>query len=112
VKKLIVFSLLIAVVMSTLPLSALAEESKVKRVGKNTLLGWTEIPKAITSVTKETDNPFLGITVGLLKGVANTFSRTASGVADVVTLPAKNQEPIIKEQMIDIGTKQDTTTVR
>lgn len=103
VKKFLIFALLISVVLSTMSLDAFAEE-KVKRAAKNTVLGWTEIPKSIVKVTKETDNPFMGITVGLLKGIANAFARTASGVADVVTLPAGTKAgdgPVIKETMID-----------
>lgn len=102
-KKTLIFALLICVVIGTLSMPAMAQD-KMKRAAKNTFLGWTEIPNAIVKVTKETDNPFLGITVGLLKGIANAFARTTSGVADVVTMPAgTQQEPVIKETMVDVG---------
>lgn len=100
-KKFVAIVLLVCLVIIGLSLQAMAED-RVKRAVKNTLLGWTEIPKSITKVTKDTDNPFLGITVGLLKGIANTFSRTTSGIADVVTLPCPSiDEPVIKDTMID-----------
>jgi putative exosortase-associated protein (TIGR04073 family) len=67
-------------------------------------LGWTAIPEAITKVTKDTDNPFLGITVGLFKGIANAFARTTSGVADVVTILDPKQEPVIKDEMVSLET--------
>ena len=101
-KKLIVFALLISFVISTMSLAALAED-KVVRAAKNTTLSWTEIPKSVIKVTKESDNPFYGITVGLIKGIANAFARTTSGVADIVTMPVRSQqEPVIKETMMPV----------
>ena len=100
-KKLVSMVLLILFVIGAISHSAYAED-KLKRAASNTALGWTEIPKAVTQVTKDTDNPFLGITVGLLKGIANTFARTASGVVDIVSLPVNSQEePIVKETMVN-----------
>lgn len=100
-KRVILIALLVCFVVGTLSISAMAED-KATRAAKNTALGWTEIPKTVAKVTKDTDNPFLGITVGLLKGIANAFSRTASGVADVVTMPSQSQtEPVIKEKMVE-----------
>ncbi|MFH1868037.1 MAG: exosortase system-associated protein, TIGR04073 family [Candidatus Omnitrophota bacterium] len=102
-KKFLIIALLISVVLTSMSLNAFAE-GKVKRAASNTALGWTEIPKSIVKVTKDTDNPFMGITVGLLKGIANAFARTASGIGDVVTLPAGSKsdaKPAIKETMID-----------
>ncbi len=106
-KKLFICALLICFVIGTLSMSAAAED-KMKRAAKNVTLGWTEIPKAVVAVTKDTDNPFLGITVGLLKGIANAFARTTSGVADVVTLPVRSQqEPVIKETMVPIPSENE-----
>ncbi|MFC1807616.1 exosortase system-associated protein, TIGR04073 family [Candidatus Omnitrophota bacterium] len=105
-KKLLIIALLVSFVIGTVSMSALAvEEGKAKRGAKNTLLGWTEIPKTIMQVTKDTDNPFLGITVGLLKGIANTFARTTSGMADLVTLPSGESEPLMKETMVEVGSE-------
>lgn len=122
-KRPFVLLLVVCVAVGMLSLSVLAQDKfqgtsqgksqaksqdKLQNTTGNLALGWTEIPKAVTAVTKDTDNPFLGITVGLLKGVANAFARTASGVADVVTLHKADQQEIIKPSMVDIpdtGTK-------
>ncbi len=110
-KKMLICALLVCITISTLSLSAIAEDKeqdKLQKTTGNVLLGWTEIPKAVAAVTKDSDNPFLGITVGLLKGIANAFARTVSGAADVVTLHKKDQEEVIKPSMIAIpstGTK-------
>jgi putative exosortase-associated protein (TIGR04073 family) len=101
-KRLVIFALLLSFVVCATSIAALAED-KMHRAAKNTVFGWTEIPKTIVKVTKDSDNPFLGITVGLLKGIGNAFARTTSGVADVVTMPAQGQqEPIVKETMIPV----------
>lgn len=109
-KKLLTVVILACVAISTLSLSALAEDNgkdKLQNTTGNVLLGWTEIPKAVAAVTKDSDNPFLGITVGLLKGIANAFARTVSGVADVATLHKAGQEEVVKPSMIPIP---DTST--
>ena len=108
-KKLLLVALIACIAISTLSLSAIAQDKdkdKLQNTTGNLLLGWTEIPKAVAAVTKDSDNPFLGITVGLLKGIANAFARTVSGVADVATLHKAGQEEIVKPTMIPIP---DTT---
>jgi len=100
-KRLVITALLISIVLSGLSMSALAED-KMTRGSKNVALGWTEIPKAITQTTKDTDNPFLGITIGLLKGVANAFARTTSGAVDVITLPAGSGDQAVKDSMVEV----------
>lgn len=47
-------------------------------------LGWTDIPKSIIEVTKETKNPLWGLTGGTLKGIGKAFPKTVSGTANVV----------------------------
>ncbi len=109
-KKSLIVAILACVAISTLSLSALAqdkEQDKLQNTTGNVLLGWTEIPKAVAAVTKDSDNPFLGITVGLLKGIANAFARTVSGVADVATLHKTGQEEVVKPSMVPIP---DTST--
>ncbi|NQT90765.1 MAG: exosortase system-associated protein, TIGR04073 family [Candidatus Omnitrophica bacterium] len=97
-KKIFVVGLLICFVIGAMSQMAVAQQKAqergdtVKTTAGNLVLGWTEIPKSIVEVTKDTDNPFLGITAGLLKGIANAFSRTTAGVADVVTL--RRSEPL------------------
>lgn len=106
-KKLIVITLMVAIIHAILTLPALAKPKKIdadrlERGAKNVALGWTEIPNSIVTVTKDTNNPFLGITVGLLKGILNTFARTTSGVVDVISSPARprNKAEIIKPEMV------------
>ncbi|NQT47083.1 MAG: exosortase system-associated protein, TIGR04073 family [Candidatus Omnitrophica bacterium] len=60
---------------------------KLERGAKNLVWGWTELPKSIVNTTKET-NILKGILFGTLKGVANAFGRTTSGLVDTVTFPA------------------------
>jgi putative exosortase-associated protein (TIGR04073 family) len=82
-----------------------AQDDKIKRGGSNLVFGWTEVPKTVAQVTKDTDNPFLGVTLGLIKGVFNAFSKTVSGAADIVTITRADDEPIIKDTMIDDSAK-------
>jgi len=60
---------------------------KAERGIKNILFGWTEIPRSIIQVTKDSKNPFWGITAGTVKGVGKALPRTVSGIADVVSFP-------------------------
>jgi len=104
VKRTVVIALLLSFVVCAISVSAMAqEEDKAKRAAKNIALGWTAIPEAVTKVTKDTDNPFLGITVGLLKGIANASARTTSGVADVVSMPAGTKDSVIKDEMVSVS---------
>ncbi len=48
----------------------------------NAATGWLEVPKNIVSESKNT-NVALGITWGLVKGVAHTVGRTVVGVLDL-----------------------------
>ncbi|MBN1405384.1 MAG: hypothetical protein JW946_02570 [Candidatus Omnitrophica bacterium] len=70
-------------------------------------MGWTEVPNTIVSITKETKNPIIGLTVGTVKGVLNAFARTASGAMDIVTTPIGQRAPDMKTQIIEVP---DTTT--
>jgi len=108
VKRVFIIALVAAIIL-VITFSALAapkkiDDVKLERGAKNLALGWTEIPDAIVKVTKDTNNPFLGLTVGLVKGVLNTFARTASGTMDVVTSPirSKDEGPVIKTEMIEV----------
>lgn len=60
---------------------------KAERGIKNILFGWTEIPKSIIQVTRDSKNPIWGITGGTLKGLGKAFPRTVSGAADLVSFP-------------------------
>jgi putative exosortase-associated protein (TIGR04073 family) len=114
-KKLALYVLIVCVVLSSLAVPVMAasnvqprskaqvdDKDKIETVHGNVLLGWTEIPKAVIATTKDTDNPFMGLTVGLLKGVANAFARTVSGVGDAVTLHNPEYKSEIKPSMVEI----------
>jgi putative exosortase-associated protein (TIGR04073 family) len=104
-KKYALYALIICIMLSGLSVPAFAageDQDKVQTVHNNALMGWTEIPKAVAAVTKDSDNPFLGLTVGLLKGVANAFARTVSGVGDAVTLHNPEYKSAIKPSMVEI----------
>ena len=60
---------------------------KAERGIKNILFGWTDIPKSIIQVTKDSGNPIWGVTGGVFKGIGKAFPRTVSGVADVISFP-------------------------
>jgi putative exosortase-associated protein (TIGR04073 family) len=114
-KKLALCVLIVCVMVSALSVPVMAasniqprskaqadDKDKIETVHGNALLGWTEIPKAVMATTKDTDNPFIGLTVGLLKGVANAFARTVSGVGDAVTLHNPEYKSEIKPSMVEI----------
>jgi putative exosortase-associated protein (TIGR04073 family) len=65
---------------------------KAEKGVRNMLLGWTDIPKSIIQVTRDSENPFLGITAGTLRGLGKAFPRTISGIADAVTFPFNYEE--------------------
>lgn len=118
-KKLFVVTFITAIIFGTLTLPVLAETDKIdgdrlERGAKNVALGWTEIPNSIVNVTKDTNNPFLGITVGLIKGTLNTFARTLSGVVDVVTspIPQKGKEEKLKPEMVEVAAAADTADTK
>ncbi len=75
-------------------------DPKLERGAKNTVLGWTEIPKEITSTTKN-HNALVGVTFGTVKGVFNAFARTLSGIVDVVTFPwGAREKPVIQPSIV------------
>lgn len=70
---------------------------KAARGTKNILFGWTELPKQIVDITKETKNPIWGVVAGTFQGTLKAMARTASGVSDVVTAPiAPEKAPMIQ----------------
>lgn len=60
---------------------------KAARGVNNVLFGWTELPKRVVDITKETNNPIWGLLAGTFQGTLKAMARTASGVVDVVTAP-------------------------
>ena len=77
----------IASTSQTTPSLAHKPGMKAERGVKNILFGWTDIPKSIIQVTRDSKNPIWGLTAGTLKGVGKAFPRTVSGIADVVSFP-------------------------
>ena len=77
----------VASASATTPSLAHKPGMKAERGIKNILFGWTDIPKSIIQVTRDSKNPIWGLTAGTLKGVGKAFPRTVSGVADVVSFP-------------------------
>ncbi|HNX90920.1 MAG TPA: exosortase system-associated protein, TIGR04073 family [Candidatus Omnitrophota bacterium] len=59
---------------------------KLERGVNNFAFGWTEIPKRIVDVSKQS-NPIKGVLLGTFQGSCKAFARTASGAADVVSFP-------------------------
>lgn len=60
---------------------------KAERGFTNAVFGWTEIPKRIVDKTKEYNNPFKGLVLGVFQGTCKAFARTASGASELVTFP-------------------------
>jgi putative exosortase-associated protein (TIGR04073 family) len=52
----------------------------------NVLTGWLEVPKSVADTWRKTD-PFTGMVIGSVKGVAWTWARTCTGLYDVITFP-------------------------
>ena len=67
---------------------------KAERGIKNILFGWTDIPKSIIQVTRDSKNPIWGLMAGTLKGVGKAFPRTISGEADLVSFPIADYEKV------------------
>ena len=69
---------------------------KAARGAKNVLFGWTELPKRVVDLSKET-NPVWGVIAGTFQGTLRAFARTASGAVDVVTAPIDaDKDPLMQ----------------
>ena len=75
---------------------------KAARGAKNVLFGWTELPKRIVDITKETNNPVWGVLAGTFQGTLKSVARTASGVSDVVTAPVMPEKDPLMQADIDV----------
>lgn len=64
---------------------------KFSRGFVNTVTGWVELPKNIVNTSKQ-QNVGMGLTVGLIKGVAHTVGRTVVGAVELVTFFIPNPE--------------------
>ncbi len=73
---------------------------KAARGVENVAFGWTEIPKRVVDLTKESGNPFWGITAGIFQGTLKAFARTTSGAVDIVTCGIDSSgKPLIQPDM-------------
>jgi len=80
--------------------------AKAERGIKNILFGWTEIPKSIIQVTRDTKNPFWGLLGGTIKGFGKAFPRTISGAADLVSFPMASYDKMpVKPDAIETQIK-------
>ena len=79
---------------ATTPSLAHKPGMKAERGIKNILFGWTDIPKSIIQVTRDSKNPIWGLTGGTLKGIGKAFPRTVSGIADVVSFPIGDYDKV------------------
>lgn len=84
----------IAKTSATTPSLAHKPGMKAERGVKNILFGWTDIPKSIIQVTRDSKNPLWGLTAGTFKGVGKAFPRTVSGIADVVSFPIGDYDKV------------------
>ena len=92
-------------------LPAFAQEgSVVEKMGKklgrglvNVATGWIELPKNIYDTSVETNNPLMGITYGLIKGVGMTVVRTGAGAYEIATflfpIP-EDYQPLIEPEFV------------
>jgi putative exosortase-associated protein (TIGR04073 family) len=77
---------------------------KAERGVKNILFGWTEIPKSVIQVTRDTKNPIWGLVGGSFKGLGKAFPRTVSGIADVVSFPIADYDKMpVKPDELNTG---------
>ena len=72
---------------------------KLERGVGNAAFGWTEIPKRVVDLTKES-NPIKGLVLGTFQGICRAFARTASGFSEIVTFPlGEYSEPAVLPDM-------------
>ena len=75
---------------------------KLGRGVVNVLTGWLEIPYYMAEEWKRTD-PFTGIVVGGIKGIAWGWARTCTGFFDIVSFPfpiPKDYEPLMEPEFL------------
>ena len=109
IKLVLAGALILSFIAATLP--AFAEEgSVVEKMGKklgrglvNVATGWIELPKNIYDTSVETNNPLMGITYGLIKGVGMTVVRTGAGAYDIATflfpIP-EDYKPVLEPEFV------------
>ncbi|MBN2097381.1 MAG: exosortase system-associated protein, TIGR04073 family [Candidatus Omnitrophica bacterium] len=97
--------LVAAIFISNLMISPCFASDPMKKLGRglvNTITGVVEIPKKVYTVSKN-DNVALGLTWGLVKGVAVGMLRTAAGLYETVTFPIPapaDYEPMMEPEFV------------
>jgi len=90
-------ALFAALFVVAMPVTASADNygnqvvDKFSRGFANSVTGWLELPKNIVNTTKK-DNIGLGLTVGLVKGLAHSVGRTVVGAVELVTFFIPNKQ--------------------
>jgi len=119
-KKLFCAAIIILLVISFAGLSYAAGSSckdmckgamnKAGRGLKNLCLGWTDIPLSVYSVTNDTKNAALGLTVGAWDGFKKAFPRTISGAVDLATffIPDYDKSPVKPDPLTEPSTSRAT----
>ena len=102
-RRLLTISLIVISIVSTSqPVYAdNAGEKLVRGIG-NIFSGWLEIPLNIYEESVE-ETPFVGMTLGLVKGIGKTVARTCTGFYETFTFPIpfpENYESIIKPEFV------------
>lgn len=91
----------IAVVVAS-PVYAQDMGHKAGRGLVNVATGWLELPKTIHDGSQE-ENPVVGVTTGIFKGVGKAVLRTLVGAYEVVTFPVpypKDYAPVYEPEYV------------
>ena len=90
------------VVGSVAPAFAQDVGHKLGRGLVNVGTGWIELPKGIRDGSQQ-ENPFVGVTAGLFKGLGLGLLRTGVGALEVVTFPfpwPKDYAPVYEPEYV------------
>lgn len=80
-------------------------QNPIKKLGRgvaNVITGWVEIPKNVYDTTQD-ENIFMGLTIGLAKGLGMSVIRTGAGIYDAVTFPfpiPQDYEPLLEPEYV------------
>ena len=80
-------------------------QNPVRKLGRgvaNIITGWVEIPKNVYDTTQD-ENIFMGLTIGLAKGLGMSVIRTGAGIYDAVTFPfpiPQDYEPLLEPEYV------------
>jgi putative exosortase-associated protein (TIGR04073 family) len=114
--KQLVFLIALALALSAVP--AQAEDDSglsypAKIGGKlgigmiNAVTGLVEIPKSVMIVSEQ-ENPGLGVTLGLVKGLTNALGRSFLGMLDVISFPIPTK-PLVNPPVVFQDFDKETT---